>query len=387
MFSMTLPQGVQTILSVLRQGGKRGVLVGGCVRDACMGLPAHDYDIATDATPAETLELFRDFRVLETGIKHGTVTILIDHEPFEVTTFRIDGDYRDHRRPDRVTFTTRLADDLARRDFTVNAMAFDGQMLIDPFGGQQDAQAHILRCVGDPDVRFNEDGLRILRALRFAAVLDFVIEPQTSDAIHRCRNLLEQIAVERLFAELRKLLGGQNAYAVLRGYADVMRVFLPELSDDGIEAIRHTPADGLLRLALLTEGSDAESALRRLRADKKTIRAVVQLHTLTLTDARHLLAEAGIQQAHRFADYAAVCDRIDADRQARLHVELDVLEQDKPCLSLRDLAVNGRDLQSLGLTGQEIGQALERLLEEVLSGRLPNERAALLDAAKHSFLQ
>ena len=387
MFSMTLPQGVQTILSVLRQGGKRGVLVGGCVRDACMGLPPHDFDIATDATPAEMLHLFRDFRVLETGIKHGTVTILIDHEPFEVTTFRIDGDYRDHRRPDSVTFTTRLEDDLARRDFTVNAMAYDGQTLTDPFGGRCDAQSHMLRCVGDPDVRFGEDGLRILRALRFASVLDFCIEPQTAAAVHRCRTLLEKIAVERLFSELRKLLGGQNAYDVLRDYADVVRVFLPEISDDGIKALRQTPADSLLRLALLLTDADAESALYRLRADKKTIRAVVQLQTLTLTDARHLLAETDIQQAHRFADYAAARGRIDADEQARLHGELDALEQQKPCLSLRELAVNGSDMHALGLTGQEIGRTLEALLEDVLSGRLPNERAVLLNAAEHSILQ
>ena len=380
MFSMALPQGVQTILSVLRDGGRRGVVVGGCVRDACMGLPPHDFDVATDATPEEMLHLFRDFRVLETGVKHGTVTILIDHVPFEVTTFRIDGDYRDHRRPDSVTFTTRLEDDLARRDFTVNAMAWDGQTLTDPFGGRRDALSRVLRCVGEPDVRFTEDGLRILRALRFAAVLDFTIEPQTADSVHRCRDLLEKIAVERLYAELRKLLCGSSAYDVLRDYADVLRTFLPEISDAGIDAIRNAPADGLLRLALLIEGADAGSTLRRLRADNKTIRAVVQLHTLEWSDACHLLAEAGAEQAHRFVEYVAALGRIDAQAQARRHEELAALEQAKPCLSLRDLAVNGSDLQSLGFAGRKIGRTLERLLEAVLSGKLENTREALLDA-------
>ena len=382
MFSMAMPDGVKTILSVLHDGGRQGVLVGGCVRDACMGLTPHDFDIATDATPEEMLRLFRAFRVLETGVKHGTVTVLIDHVPYEVTTFRIDGNYRDHRRPDSVTFTTRLEDDLARRDFTVNAMAWDGQTLTDPFGGRTDVRERILRCVGTPDVRFTEDGLRILRALRLAAVLGFSIEPQTAAAMRRCRDLLKKIAVERLCAELRKLLEGRNAYAVLHEYADVLRVFLPELSDAGIEAIRTAPTDGLLRLALLLDGADAETVLRQLRMDKKTIRSVVQLHATGMTDARHLLAAVGSQMAHRFVDYASALGKIASADAARMHEELLSLEREKPCLSLRDLAVNGSDLQSLGLSGSEIGETLNMLIEQVICGDLPNTSEALLNAVR-----
>ena len=382
MFRMELPQNARTILSVLRAHGYHGYVVGGCVRDACMGLPPHDYDITTDASPPEVQEAFRDYRVLETGIRHGTVTVLIDHEPFEITTFRIDGDYTDCRHPNDVTFTTRIEDDLARRDFTVNAMACDGETLVDPFGGQADAAKRILRCVGDANRRFQEDGLRILRALRFSAVLDFTIEPDTASAVHGNRDLLRKIAVERLYAETRKLLVGINAPAVLRAYADVMRVFLPGLSDAGLQAVEGTERDLLLRLALLLTGTNAESALRDLHADNKTIRAVCELHRTPLTDGRHLLAALSPDQAKRRIAYAAALGEIgDANAAARLEELRDILA-DKPCLTLRDLKVDGRDMQSLGLSGTQIGKALNALLDRVLSGTLANEHEALLDEVR-----
>lgn len=385
MFRMELPQNARTILSVLRECGYHGYVVGGCVRDACMGLVPHDYDIATDAAPAEVKAAFRTYRVLETGIRHGTVTVLIDHEPFEVTTLRIDGAYGDGRHPDDVTFTSRIEEDLARRDFTVNAMAYDGEKLVDPFGGQADARNRILRCVGDPDVRFHEDGLRILRALRFAAVLDFSIEPETAAAVRACRELLRKIAVERLYAETRKLLCGVNASAVLSAYADVMRVFLPELSDAGLRAVEKTDCDLLLRLALLLHGADAESALRRLHADNKTIRAVCALHATPLTDGRHLLALLEPDQAQRRIAYAAALGDIGSGEADARKRELQSILADKPCLTLRDLAVDGHDMQSLGLSGTQIGEALNALFGRVLSGTLDNDRETLLDEARKTY--
>lgn len=378
MFRMELPQNARTILSVLREHGFHGYVVGGCVRDACMGLVPHDFDIATDASPAEVQAAFRDFRVLETGVRHGTVTVLIDHEPFEVTTFRIDGDYADCRHPNDVTFTSSVREDLSRRDFTVNAMAYDGETLVDPFGGQADVENRVLRCVGEADLRFREDGLRILRALRFAAVLDFTVEPATAAAVHESRELLRKIAVERLYAELRKLLCGVNAGAVLRDYADVIRVFLPEASDEGLRAIEKTDCDLLLRLALLLDGAEAESALRRLHADNKTVRAVCALHRTELTDGLHLLAVLPPDQARRRILYAAALGEIGADEAAARLDELQRILADKPCLTLRDLKVNGRDLQAFGITGAQIGRTLQALLERVLSGTLDNDREALL---------
>ena len=382
MFRMELPRNAQTVLSVLRENGYRGYVVGGCVRDACMGLVPHDFDIATDASPAEVQQAFRAYRVLETGIRHGTVTVLIGHEPFEVTTFRIDGDYADHRHPTDVTFTARVEDDLARRDFTVNAMAYDGETLVDPFGGQADAASRVLRCVGDANRRFQEDGLRILRALRFSAVLNFAIEPATAAAVHSNRELLREIAVERLYAEMRKLLSGVNAPGVLAEFTDVIRVFLPELSDAGVQAIGRSGCDVLLREALLLEGADAESALRRLHADNKTIRAVCALHGTPLSDSRHLLASLPPEQARRRIAYAAALGEIDADEAADRLEALQRVLAENPCLTLRDLAVNGSDLAALGLSGAGIGRALNALLERVLSGTLANERHALLDEVK-----
>lgn len=378
---MELPPHAQTVLSVLRENGYRGYVVGGCVRDACMGLVPHDFDITTDASPHAVKEAFRDYRVLETGIQHGTVTVLVEHEPFEVTTFRIDGDYTDCRHPNDVTFTESVEDDLARRDFTVNAMAYDGRTLVDPFGGQADAERRTLRCVGDPDTRFREDGLRILRALRFSAVLDFSVEPDTARAIHRCRDLLRHIAVERLYAELRRLLPGVNAPAVLREYTDVVRVFLPDVSDAGVRAVENTRENMLLRLALLLAGTDAESALRGLHADNKTIRAVCELHTTDLSDARHLLAALSPEQAYRRVEYAAATGEIGAKEAAEYLAKLQAVLADKPCLTLRQLAVNGRDLEALGLSGAQIGKTLHALLEGVLAGTLDNDRDALLREA------
>ncbi len=377
---MELPQNARTILSVLRANGFHGYVVGGCVRDACMGLSPHDFDVATDASPQQVQEAFRDCRVLETGIRHGTVTVLIDREPFEVTTLRIDGDYSDHRHPNDVTFTTRIEEDLARRDFTVNAMAYDGETLVDPFGGQADAANRLLRCVGDPDRRFQEDGLRILRALRFSAVLDFAIEPATAEAVHRNRELLRKIAVERLYAELRKLLPGVNAPAVLREYEDVLRTFLPELSVTGLRAVANTRADFLLRLALLLADTDAEAALRTLHADGKTIRAVCALQAAALADGRHLLASLPPDQACRRIEFAAALGEIGAEEAAARQAELQRILADKPCLTLRDLAVNGSDLQALGMRGAQIGRTLDTLLERVLSGTLRNDRETLLKA-------
>lgn len=381
MFRMELPPHAQTVLSVLRENGYRGYVVGGCVRDACMGLVPHDFDITTDASPRAVKEAFRDYRVLETGIQHGTVTVLVEHEPFEVTTFRIDGDYTDCRHPNDVTFTESVEDDLARRDFTVNAMAYDGETLVDPFGGQADAERRTLRCVGDPDTRFREDGLRILRALRFSAVLDFSVEPDTARAIHRCCDLLRHIAVERLYAELRRLLPGVNAPAVLREYADVVRVFLPDVSDAGVRAVENTREDMLLRLALLLAGTDAESALRGLHADNKTNRAVCELHATPLSDARHLLAALEPDQARRRIEFAAATGEIGEKEAAALLAELQAVLSDKPCLTLRQLAVNGRDLEALGFAGAQIGQTLHALLEGVLAGTLDNDRDALLREA------
>ena len=226
---MQIPEFVKNVLDALETAGYEAWCVGGCVRDALLGRIPEDWDVTTSALPEETLRLFGSCAI-PTGLQHGTVTVRSGSHSIEVTTYRVDGAYRDHRRPESVTFTCSLKEDLKRRDFTVNAMACDlrGE-LRDPFGGQEDLKAGILRCVGDPDRRFGEDALRILRGMRFAAVLGFGVEPATAKSIHRNKGLLANIAVERIWVELSKLLCGKSAAAVLREYPDVLGVFWPEV--------------------------------------------------------------------------------------------------------------------------------------------------------------
>ena len=224
-----IPQEVQAVLRTLEQAGHEAYVVGGCVRDMQMGLPPHDWDVTTSALPQETMALFPHFAI-PTGLQHGTVTVRTGGVSCEVTTFRTDGDYPDHRHPAAVSFTRSLREDLARRDLTVNAMAMDLRgRICDPFGGQEDLSRRVLRCVGDPLRRLDEDALRIMRALRFAAVLGFAIEPDTSAALHRRAPLLADIAAERILVEMNKLLTGEYMASVLLAYPDVLGVFLPEL--------------------------------------------------------------------------------------------------------------------------------------------------------------
>ena len=265
---MNCPESVRTVLGTLEAAGYEAWCVGGCVRDTLLGRVPGDWDVTTSAMPEETMAVFGK-RAFPTGLQHGTVTVRTHHEAIEVTTYRVDGEYRDHRRPDSVTFTRSLEEDLRRRDFTVNAMAMSlrGE-LRDPFGGQMDLKNSVLRCVGEPDRRFGEDALRILRGLRFAATLGFTIEQETAESIHRSRNDLKDIAVERIQVELFKLLSGRNAAEILRQFPDVIGVFWPEVLpmvgfdqcnhhhcydvwEHTLRAVEAVPCDPILRCAML----------------------------------------------------------------------------------------------------------------------------------------
>ncbi|MBE6700177.1 MAG: HD domain-containing protein, partial [Ruminococcaceae bacterium] len=229
-FDITLPMPVARALSILEACGYEAYVVGGCVRDSLLGRTPNDWDITTNATPTEMKACFSDFRVIETGIQHGTLTVIIDGMQLEITTYRNDGEYLDNRHPVQVTFSKHIEDDLSRRDFTVNAMAYHPTKgLVDLFGGREDLQNRVVRAVGDAKTRFEEDGLRILRAIRFASVLDFDIAKDTAKAVHSCRNLLSGIAAERIREEFCKLICGRGAVRILRDYIEVISVFMPEL--------------------------------------------------------------------------------------------------------------------------------------------------------------
>lgn len=436
-----LPDFVMTVLKTLEEAGYQAWCVGGCVRDSLLGRVPGDWDVTTDALPEETLALFAG-HAIPTGLQHGTVTVRSAHQNIEVTTFRVDGDYLDHRRPSAVTFTRSLEEDLRRRDFTVNAMALDLRgNLADPFGGQADLRAGVLRCVGDPDKRFGEDALRILRGLRFASVLGFDIDSATADSIHRNRNALTDIAAERIQTELVKLLCGPKAADILREYPDVIGVFWPEVLpmvgldqrnhhhcydvwEHSLHALETVPADLILRCSALLHdvgkpicftvdetgvghfyGHPAHSArlteemLRRLKFDNATRETVVRLVAwhdrdiprtdrgirrallaLGEKDLRRLLA---IKRADNLAQAPAYHDRQQEIDKAEIILE-DLLAKEA-CFSLKQLAVDGRDMMALGLKGPAIGAQLQKLLETVVDGELPNERDTLLAQARRDM--
>lgn len=430
-----LPDEVVTIINTLESAGHEAFCVGGAVRDSVMGISPGDWDITTSAVPTETQELFKNFKTVDTGLKHGTLTVIINHKPFEVTTFRIDGDYEDNRHPKNVLFTPDLKNDLARRDFTVNALAYNSSTgIIDLYGGQNDIYNSIIKTVGDPDKRFNEDGLRILRALRFAAVLGFEIDPETSLSIHRNKNLLKNISAERINVELTKLICGKNAFKVLMEYSDVLCVFIPEIEPalnfrqygekhayDVWEHICHTvdtiPDDRILRLTMflhdlgkvpthkLNEKGDstfknhasiggemAKEILTRLKFDKKTINRVTflvsnhdfeppetkiqlkhHLKNKTPDDIRTLLI---IKKSDRGALSKKYRDISKGTSQTLAW--LDEIEKNNECCTIAQLDISGNELVKQGFSGEKIGARLDELLDAVIEGKTENKKSHLL---------
>lgn len=438
---MRMPENVREILNRLEGAGYEAWCVGGAVRDALLGLEPGDWDVTTSAPPEAVLALFAP-NALPTGLQHGTVTVG-GGRGVEVTTFRRDGEYLDNRHPDHVEFTRSLTEDLSRRDFTVNAIAVDlrGE-LADPFRGREDLEWRVLRAVGQPEKRFQEDALRILRGLRFSARLGFTIEPGTAAAIRRCAPLLENIAPERIQTELTGMLCGEHVLEVLLGYPEVLGVFLPEIlpcvgfdqhsvyhcydvwehTARAVAAVKPLP---VLRYAMLLhdigkpetfsldeEGRGhfyghwrrsvplAQAALERLRMDnrsRQTILTLVERHDCELSlserSVRRNLARYGeetlrllleVKRADNLAQAEAYRDRQTLIRQWENLLELVLAEG--ACFSLRQLAVKGNDLTALGLRGPAVGRALEELLELVIDEKLPNERGMLLEYVKEKLL-
>ena len=376
-----LPPQVNTALALLNQAGFEAFVVGGAVRDLLRGSPVHDWDITTSALPEQTKTVFADYRLIETGIRHGTVTVLLDGTQLEITTYRTEGTYSDHRRPDNVEFTRSLEEDLARRDFTVNAMAYHPKAgVVDLFDGQNDLKNRIMRCVGEPDKRFQEDALRMLRALRFASRFGFTIEPETSAAIHRNRNLLTHVAAERIRDELTGLLCGYGADTVLRDYPDVFSVLIPELDGRNSYDLSVLPPDPILRWAALLASPEFshETILRRLRLDNATREDVLFLaaHRSTPLQSREEVRRA-VQQfgVHR----TGLLLRLSCPPE-----QADGLLAGITQVRAADLAVNGNDLMAFGLSGAQIGQALDALVNAVVFDGVENKKEALLSyLAKH----
>lgn len=433
-----LPAHAARAIAQLEDAGYETWAVGGCVRDSLRGAEPHDWDLCTAAKPAQMQTVFAGERVLETGLKHGTLTVLTDSGPLEITSFRADGGYSDGRHPDGVRFVPDVTADLARRDFTVGAMAWHPQRgLCDPFRGLDDLQDGILRAVGDPDARFQEDALRILRGVRFASQLGFAVETQTAAAMRRQVGRLALIAAERIREELTGMLCGRFAIRALRDFSDILTAVLPELApmvdcaqqnpyhlynvwEHSARAVGQTPTEPCLRWAMLLHDCGkpacktvdengvghfyghpgvsrdiAASLMRRLRfSNEQTARILllVEQHDRPLGDNDKLVRRRLVQIGEeRFRDLLAI-KKGDAvgqgthpenaaalwETERRLN---EVLTQDA-CLSLRQLAVNGNDMTALGLHGPAVGQMLHSLLDAVVDGTLDNTRQALLAFAR-----
>lgn len=446
MRGIEIPRSAQLILDLLEDSGFDAFIVGGCVRDALIGRVPNDWDITSSAKPEQIKAVMSNagLTCIDTGIAHGTVTVLVDHVPFEVTTYRADGVYSDGRHPDSVEFLDRIEGDLARRDFTVNAMAYNPHVgLVDLFGGRDDLRAGILRAVGEPRRRFTEDALRIVRGLRFASKFGFTIEKETGEAIHELRHLLDGIAVERIWTEMSGLLCGEHAVSVLRAYPDVVFEIIPELEPEygfdqhnsfhkydvwehTLHALDAAPADmdATVRFALLLHdigkphclsfdeqgrghayGHDkvgepiAKAICKRLklpRAQSETVVHLVRWHMFSIPDTpkgmRRFLLKHGAERAQQLFAMRR-CDKIGLGTKqapdsplnvAFAKAELLMEEQlnAQPVFGVRDLAVNGREIIELGVPqGPQVGYMLDELLKAVVDGEVPNEHDALIKRA------
>lgn len=435
----------KTAVEALKAHGFEAFLIGGSVRDFIMELPIGDIDITTNATPQQVEEVFKDFRVIETGLKHGTVTVLIENEPLEITTYRCEGTYSDNRHPDSVIFSKRLADDVVRRDFTMNGIAYDFENgFCDLVGGIEDIKNKAIRCIGDAETRFREDALRILRALRFSAVLGFEIEENTKKAIHKCRELLKNISAERIREETVKLICGKNAYSVLNEFSDVICVFIPEFKacvgfeqknrhhiydvyTHILKAVTESRPDPVIRLALLfhdigkptvasfdeygeqhfyshpkISAEITEDIMTRLHFDNDTKNKVVTL--VKFHDSPIMLNKGVTPDRKRLKRIMSqigkdlIFDLIEVKRcdnsaqksryyrgddfyKTTLNMLNEVIRENE-CFSVKDLKINGNDLISLGYKGKEIGEKLNLCLNAVIDEKIKNEYDELL-----SFIQ
>ena len=437
---MYLPEYVQNCIDTLQQRGFACYAVGGCVRDACLGLTPHDYDLCTDALPVDIRTAFSDSTLVLAGEKHGTVGVVTEQGIVEITTFRTEGDYTDSRHPGWVTFVKSIEDDLARRDFTVNAMAYSPTHgLIDPFGGQQDLQNRILRAVGDAPARFSEDALRILRGVRFSVRYRLTPDAATREAMLSSAGLLENIAPERIFEELCKLLPLVDANDLL-SYSPILTQIIPELAatigfdqhskHHAYDVFSHTaqvcatiPPDLTLRWAALLHDTGkiptftldkageghfyghaqvgaemADAILRRLKAPTALREDVVFLiahHMDSIEPDKKLLRRwlsrwgearvAGLLTLQQ-ADFCSKGVTGAFFPFAEIHNMIQVVLDERSCLRIGDLAIDGHDMLALGLSGPAIGNCLQQLLDQVIDEKIPNERAALLAAAERISL-
>ena len=403
MTTIKLDPGAALLLDALHGAGHAAYAVGGCVRDSLLGLDPHDWDLCTSARPEQVMELFGEEKCIPTGLQHGTVTVKQGGRLYETTTFRTEGAYSDGRHPDAVCFVPDVREDLARRDFTINAMAYSAEEgLIDPFGGRDDLAAHLVRAVGEPERRFEEDALRILRLYRFAARFGFAIDPATGAAARALGPHLDCVSAERIQEELLKLLAAPRPGSYLE--PAVLAVILPELEPEKqperfaelcrtIDRIEPTAENVPTRLAALLcplGEAGARKALRKLKCSNALTDEVTALEReapgtpgseMQLT-AKRLLGRYELPTIQRLTALCSARHPEQTRAFAALQAEAERLTAENACCRVSQLAVNGRDLMAAGVgPGPGLRQVLNALLEAVITGQTPNEKDALLAAA------
>ncbi len=442
--TITMPITVQNIIQIIKSNGFNAYIVGGCVRDSFQGRTPYDWDITTNATPQDTMKIFKDYKQIHNGIKHGTVGVVYDNDLYEITTFRVDGNYKDNRRPENVSFSKNIEDDLTRRDFTINAIAYnDEDGIIDICNGIEDINNKIIRCVGNPDKRFNEDALRILRALRFSATFGYKIESKTHNSIIKNKKLLHNISKERVAVELIKLLIGDYCGEVLRSYHEVIFEIIPELKimykynqhnpyhnldlwEHTVTAVENIKADKTLRMVMLlhdlgkphvqekdennichyhnhAEHSEkiANEILKNLKFSRKfstDVKTLIYYHDYfcspTHKAVKRLLNKIGFDYAYKLADVqlADSCAKSAYHHQDQIerinsYVKiLDEIKSSNELITIKDLNINGCNLIALGIEkGKTIGDILNYLLVEVQENNLENDKTILLAKAEEYY--
>ena len=379
--NLSIPKEVFDLMHALEERGFECYIVGGTIRDMLLGNSTHDYDLTTNATPDDMLEVFQNYITIPTGIKHGTLTVLTKKYPVEITTYRKDSEYIDHRHPSSVTFSSSLEEDCARRDFTINALCYnENSGLKDFFSGQLDLEKRIIRCIGNPEERFEEDALRILRALRFQTQLNFVIEENTKQAIFTKKELLRSISLERIHEELNGILS-HPAKDLFTEYKEVFTIFLPEIQTINDFSALDKEGTPLTRMALLLRNtSNPKEILQYMKYSNQDLRSILNYiaYEEFPLDTRINIKKCMSHILEDFQDFILYRSALDSslDKDLILSTFQEVIDNDE-CISLSQLDIDGNDLLELGYKGKEISEKLNALLESVLEERIENKKEIL----------
>lgn len=392
--NLQIPEYVSILMKKLNENGYECFIVGGAIRSILLNRPVHDYDLTTNALPEETKQVFHSFHTIDTGLQHGTVTVVSNHIPVEITTYRKETAYKDHRHPDQVIFTRTIQDDCARRDFTINALCYNQDTgLLDFFRGKADLESQIIRCIGNPYERFDEDALRILRAIRFASQLNFSIEEETSKAILDTKETLSYVSIERIQEEFTKFLEGDGFLSLLYPYRKVFSIFLPELDeiknwDTLIQSLQNSINNTYVRLAILfCSFRNPKHTLKQLKYSNKEITTITEMisHKDSSISNRIEIKKLLKDLSCDFKLYLNFREAMDLKSYDCIYDIYQSVIQNHECYSLKQLEINGSDLVSLGYQGKQISETLNNVLNDVIEEKIQNKKEILIKQIKDCY--